>query len=147
MERRVGIGIVGIALASLAVVGSLRSETETAENAKELAAARVQVARRALKRIEVRRAASPVSWDESGSNMKGIVAWSRRLMEAETDVSVTKTERVAAVSGHLDRLKNWRTILEVQRDTPRGDADDLDLVQYYLLEAKELLIAMQAERE
>ncbi len=68
-------------------------------------------------------------------------------MEAETDVSVTKAERVAAVSGHLDRLKNWRTIVEVQRDTPRGDADDLDLVQYYLAEAKELLIAVQAERE
>lgn len=147
MERRVGIVVVVVALASLAVVGGLRSETDTQENAKELAAARVQVARRALNRVEVRRTASPVTWDEPGSEMKGIVAWSRRLMEAETDMSTTKTERLAAVRGHLERLENWRTILEVQRDTPRGDADDLDLVQYYLLEAKELLITMEKERE
>ncbi len=145
MGKRVGIGCVAVALTFLAVVGSLRSESEKGETVNELAAARAQVARRALERAKVRRTTVPLGWDTPHIGMTESVAWSRRLMEAEVDMSATDTERREAIRGHADRLESWRAIAEAQRNTPRGGGEDLDLVQYYLLEAKELLVELQAE--
>lgn len=144
MGRPVGLCVLGIALVSMAVVGSLRSETEKAEGLDELAAARVKVAEGALEKIELRsRITAPAL--EEGREMKSLIAWSQRLMEAKLDLSNTTAERAAAVQAHMDRLAKSREMMQELHAIGRtASGDELDLIEYSLLEAKGLLIKVQA---
>ncbi len=146
MKRRVVLCLSGVALAFAAVVGSLRSETDKAESLDELAAARVKIARRALERAELRRL-GPVSGVEDGRDEKGLVAWSRRLLEAELDVSQTKAQRMAAAQANVDRMTKMHTRMQELHNMGRLPGDDADLAEYYLVEAKELLIGLRVSGE
>ena len=147
MRRRVGLCALGVVLAMAAASASLRSETENRESLDELAAARVKVAERALRIIELRRRAP--STQPSSETLEGeTIAWWRRLMEAELDLSKTKAERVAAVRGYVDSLtkrhEEFQALHEANRVIP---GQGQELVEYSLLEAKERLIRLEGESE
>jgi hypothetical protein len=74
---------------------------EKAVDTKELAKERRGAARDAYE----------FAWDEfkpfdlSKGDGEKVYRWSRRWMEAERDLATTKAERVAALQGHLERMK------------------------------------------
>ena len=141
MGRRVVVAGLAVFLILLAVGGSLRSETQGKQGLDELARAKVEVARRALERIELRRTSTP----GPGPEARNVIAWSRRLMEAETAVAQNRAEKIAAAQGHVDRMNTWYEIAVAQHELALASGDSLDILEYYRLEAKERLLRASQE--
>ena len=141
MGRRVVVAGLVVVLILLAAGGSLRSETQRKQGPNDLAKAKVEVARRALERIELRRTNAP----DPAPEIRGVIAWSRRLMEAETAVAQNRADKIAAAKGRVDRMNIWYEIAVAQQEIARGAADNVDLLEYYRLEAKERLLQASLE--
>ncbi len=76
------------------------------------------------------------------------IAWWRRLMETEVELSKTREERIAAVRGYVDRLAKRHEQMPALSEAGRvPPGTDMELVEYSLLEAKKLLIEVRAEEE
>jgi hypothetical protein len=74
--------------------------------------------------------------------------WSRRWMEAEREAAGAKAGRVAAVEGHLERMKKWEKVMETDNAPGRHlySPGDYAAAQFYRLEAEGWL-AQEKARE
>lgn len=97
----------------------------------------------AKERMEAARRAYQFAWDEfkpfdlSKGDEEKVYRWSRRWMEAERDLASTKAERMAALQGHIDRMKK----LEVEVSTINGSTipfQHITATNFYRAEAENL---------
>jgi hypothetical protein len=100
----------------------------------DLAKARADAARETYEGVVNRHQVDP-----NGPSFESIYLWSRRWMEAEQALATDKAGRLAALQGHVDRMKKWETIKteEVkQRLAPKYEASQ---ARFYRLEAESWL--------
>lgn len=145
----------GAVLLGVAAVGAAIGAGGFQEGRKTsgLAKARVELARRIYRTSEDQvmhppapPAAGPAD-AELARQLERLAVWSRHLMEAELDLDGAKASRVAALEGHLKRLKSWEDICG---DLIRGEASnltqlDLDKMSYHRLDAEYRLAEAKEE--
>ena len=69
-----------------------------------------------------------------------VACWSRRLMEAELELSTTKTRRIAAIQEHRDRMRRNEQMADAQARAARLNASDVLKARFYRLEADQALL-------
>jgi hypothetical protein len=108
------------------------------ENAKARAAAADEAYRLAWLRL-----AENVE-PASSANLEMLHLWSRRLMEAQQEVSNKKEDKLAAAQTHLERMKQLED--RVKKLVDAGDARALDSAgaKYYRLEAERQVLLAKA---
>ncbi len=100
-----------------------KSKVETARQILEMFAEREKLARQAKADV-----------------ISEVAGWSRRLMEAELELSTTKTRRIAAIQEHRDRMRRNEQMADAQARTGRLDASDVLKARFYRLEADQALL-------
>jgi hypothetical protein len=79
--------------------------------------------------------------------MERLVTWSRRWMEAELDASDREADKIAAIEGHVKRLKKWEDeFAPVAQGEPAASRLMLDTLRYHRLEGEYWLAKAKAER-
>jgi hypothetical protein len=108
-----------------------RADDKAAANAK----ARLAAARKVYEGMLVRRKVDPA---ESLGSEK-LYLWSRRWMEAQRELADKKEDKVAAVQGHLDRMKEMEAVVKQMRDRKIASEADVAAQEFYRLEAEQWL--------
>ena len=115
-------------------------EAVAARKPEELAKARLELTRRSYEQAE-----EQIKFPPAGANPRETLApsvdnlalWSRRWMEAERDMDAGKAARLAALDGHIKRLKTWEDLFErIVQGQQSGEAQQsLDTLKFHRLEA------------
>lgn len=131
--------------------GFLRSATREEPGLKDLAKSRITIARRALDQIEQFLKAPPdARAGDPAFSMELLeqrIAWSRRWMDSQLDLSDSRQACADAIRDHINRLEKW---LAPMRELARGGAasgvsqSHVDLLEYAILEAKAALLKESA---
>jgi hypothetical protein len=145
--RRDGL-LLGMVLTAAALAPAGADDVRTPE---ALATARRDVARKlyddCVERLKSPPASQKLADTFSDETMEQVVTWSRRVMEAERDMSGKKADRVAAIEAHRKRIKAWEDELA---ELTKGDFSGVnrrtaDLVTFHRLEADYWLARAKAE--
>lgn len=125
--------LAGAVLGFIAVGGmALRSAPDEPEDPSALAEARMKIARQFY---EI--ANDPRSQPAGGTpDYEAIVLWSGRWMDAQLDMSDQRTDRIAAIRAHIERLKKWELPLEHLANRAVTSRRDVDLIKFHRLEAE-----------
>jgi hypothetical protein len=99
------------------------------------AAARAAAARKVLKGMRERRQQDPAAPLDPEKQY----LWSRRWMEADREVAATKAARLAAVEGHLARMRELEKIVTEFKGGGFMGATDLAAAEFYRLDAEAVL--------
>jgi hypothetical protein len=115
-----------------------------------LARAEDKAAENARARMEAARKVYELSWKrlsaEGGEpDYEKFYRWSQRWMEAEKELAAKKADRVAAVQGHLDRMKDMEKKVKDQLKRGFVTAAEESATVFYRLEAERWLEKVQAE--
>jgi hypothetical protein len=133
LRNRVGPTLL-LALAGVCLAGE--PAPEKTGNAKARAAAARKVYEHLMERYKV----DPNFQNEPERSY----LWSRRWMEAEREAAATKAGRVAAVEGHLERMKKWEKIFKEGRERGIFSPADVGAAEFYRLEADDWLAEEKA---
>jgi hypothetical protein len=125
LQSRVGRGLL-LALAGTCLAGEPAPEKDG--NAKARAAAARKVYEHLLERYKL----DPNFQNEPERSY----LWSRRWMEAERQAAGTKAGRVAAVEGHLERMKKWEKVFKEGVERGIFSPGDVAAAEFYRLEAE-----------
>jgi hypothetical protein len=133
------LGLVASAVLILAG-GPVTSAADDPEGLKELAEARIEIARRQVEQAEQAMLAPPQPLPPEGY-LGEFATWSRRWMDAQLDLSDTPADRAAAIQAHIARLEKWlKPMKEVFQAGGSISRTEVDRLEYHVLEAKSLLI-------
>jgi hypothetical protein len=94
----------------------------------DLMKAKVETARRGYE-------ASVAALATGKADAEKVYLWSRRLLEAQQDSSDKKADRLAALEGHLGRMKDLRKIAEERYRQGAAIHADVVATDYYVAEA------------
>ncbi|MBX6312120.1 MAG: hypothetical protein IRY99_04255 [Isosphaeraceae bacterium] len=145
MSRRIALSTLAVGLFLAGGLALRSAPPEEPDRLKELAEARMKLARRYYegevartnRRIEPP-GAPGLSTLVSRVNAELLALWSRRWMEAQRDASDRKADQIAAIQGHVDRLAGW--VKQLQPLTKVADSGvsqtDIDVLEFHLLEAE-----------
>lgn len=143
--KRLAMGVMVAVVAVCSTARVLRSSDLEEPGLKSLAADRVKIAKRAFAGTE-EEFSQVTRREEALDLLPNMINWSRRWLEAEWDLAESREGRVRAVRDHVARLERW---VEPMRKMAIGGArtgvsqSEVDLIQYYVLEAKARLIKEQ----
>ena len=134
----------------LAVDSSVAQEADVSRTPQELAKARLDLARRVYRLTVGQVTAPPTAPDATHSmsnTLEQVALWSRRWMEAERDLARDKAGRSAALTAHIQRLKEHEKFCE---ELIRGSSSGLSQLflesfRYNRLEAEYRLAKEKAE--
>jgi hypothetical protein len=131
--------VIGAALVVSLTLGlsPARCDDAAVENARARRDAARKVYKGILERAQVDTGA--------GLDPERICLWSRRWMEAERELAGDAEEKVAAVQGHLDRMKERETAVRKMVNSRLAAATDLAAQEFYRLEAERLLAEARAK--
>jgi hypothetical protein len=73
-----------------------------------------------------------------------VYLWSRRWMEADREVAQTRAARLAAVEGHLARMRDWEKQMTVAKGQGVAAAMDVAAAEFYRLDAEAALAREKA---
>jgi hypothetical protein len=132
--RMLAVGLV-LGLAALTFIA--RADDKTKENAK----GRLEAARKVYEGISQRARIDP----NASLDPDKLALWSRRWMEAERDLGDTKEEKIAAVQGHLDRMKKLEGLVKAMRQSALVTPMEVAAQEYYRLEAEQWLTQARAK--
>ena len=76
---------------------------------------------------------------QSRTNSFETYYWSRLLLDAQQDLSDEKTDRLAALEAHLQRMKRLEALVLKVRKLGFGFSTDVGATRYYCLEAERWL--------
>ena len=65
-----------------------------------------------------------------------VYVWSHFVLQTQFDLSDKKTDRIAALEAHLDRMKKLEELLKKVRRLGFGQAIEVGAVEYYRIEAE-----------
>jgi hypothetical protein len=123
-----------------AVVCAVAAQGAPEENrGKNSAKARLEVARKGLAIVEKQGPGNGEAYD-------GVFIWSKRVLDAELDLSGNEAERLAALAAHLTRTKRLE---EVAKDLhARGAVSDLEVLEaeYHRYDAEVQLAEARAAK-
>lgn len=139
----------GLILGSILMVAALApAAPDRAPRLKELARARLEVARTMYEDVELE-LKEPGPGDQRqmiermSSIMERLATWSRRWMEAERDAGDAKAAKVAAIASHVKRLKKWEDDLRPVEQV--WGRKLLNTLKFYRLEAESWLAEAESE--
>ena len=127
--------VLGLGLAALAP--SARAD-DLVENAKARAAAAGEAYRLASRRLV------EIGDPASSATLELLHLWSRRLMEAQQEVSNKKEDKIAAAQAHLVRMKELEDVVKKQVDVGFR-APDSGATKFYRLEAERQVLLAKAK--
>jgi len=108
---------------------------------KDLAKARIEIARKQIQAIEDARLKPPAPGQMSlTGEISALAVWSRRLMDAERDSGESPEEDAAAIRAHIGRLEKWLEPMKGALQAGRVSPADLGPLEHEIVEAKTLLI-------
>jgi hypothetical protein len=107
--------------------------------AGDAAEARLQAARQALE-------AQLAYYEEGRITLDRFLRMSKFLMESQCDASEKQEEKIAAITGHLNRMKEVETRENAEVVVGRGRREDVAEARYYRREAEFLLAQAMAGR-
>jgi hypothetical protein len=116
------------------------------DDRKELARARIDIARRQYQQIaEGLTRPLDVAAPAPVPGVVRLVAWSQRWAEAEADLADTPEARIAAYQKHLERLETWaRSARQIAKGVgARIGPYDIAEVDYAVLEARSRLVDLK----
>lgn len=136
-QRMVQLMLPGVILVGIGVAASAPADLE---NPRSLAKQRLQVAQEANNAIKTMRK------NRENASAEQVYRWSRRLMEAEMEMSEKKADQIAAVNAYLLRMKEIEKL--AKEGYQQGEVGYLELVdaKWYVLEAESLLSRAKAEK-
>jgi RNA polymerase sigma factor (sigma-70 family) len=113
---------------------------------RSLAKSRLEIAREGYDDVLESLKNTPKSPGLTGDEfMDRVTTWSRRWMEAELDVSSTRSDQIAAREAHWQRLKKWEEEFAPHVDQAVGSRAFRTL-KYHRLEAEYAAVKAKAER-
>jgi hypothetical protein len=121
----------GLVLGLAVLTSPARADDKTKENAK----GRLEAARKVYEGVFQRARVDP----SASLDPDKLALWSRRWAEAERDLGDTKEEKIAAVQGHLDRMKKLEGLFKAMRQSALVSPTDVAAQEYYRLEAEQWL--------
>ena len=65
-----------------------------------------------------------------------VYVWSHFVLQTQFDLSDQKTDHIAALEAHLDRMKKLEELLKKVRRLGFGQAIEVGAVEYYRIEAE-----------
>src|SRR5262245_46076345 len=99
---------LGLILTGASTVAGAPADPQTPE---DLAKARLEIVRRIYRDTEEQLKNPPAPAVATGSDvfpiLEQVAIWSRRWMEAERDSNDGRANRIAALEGHIKRLKTY----------------------------------------
>ncbi len=147
--QRFGL-ILGFILGAATVAFAGPDDNQKPEN---LARARLDIARRAYEHAESSIMNPPTDDTKLPSGIRTtlkleqLVAWSRRWMEAERDISGKKADHLAALDAHRKRLQRWEDVYsEIDKDVDPSNFRHVDLLKFHRLEAEYWLATVKDDR-
>jgi hypothetical protein len=135
----------------LAVDSSVAQEADVSRTPQELAKARLDLARRVYRltvgQVTTAPPTAPDATHSMSNTLEQVALWSRRWMKAERDLARDKAGRSAALSAHIQRLKEHEKVCE---ELIRGGSVgltqlSLESFRYHRLEAEYRLAKEKAE--
>jgi hypothetical protein len=105
-----------------------RARADDPSSVADLMKAKADTARRAYE-------ASVAALATGKADAEKVYLWSRRLLEAQQDSSDKKADRLAALEGHLGRMKDLRKISEERYKQGAAIHADVVATDYYVAEA------------
>ena len=121
----------GLVLGLAVLTTPARAGDTTRENAKE----RLEAARKVYEGIFQRARIDP----NAALDPDKLALWSRRWMEAERELGDTKEQKIAAVQGHLDRMKKLEGTVKQMLQARLVSPIEVAAQEYYRLEAEQWL--------
>jgi hypothetical protein len=110
------------------------ADGEAPSNAK----ARLEAASKVYRILSQSRSQAPLDGEK-------LYWWSRRWMEAQQDLSEKKVDRVAAVQGHLDRMKKMEDVVRELYRNKFVSVVEMTAQEFYRLEAEGWLARAKAK--
>jgi hypothetical protein len=138
----------GILLGLLAVLGYLPAAARAGDQATVAnAKARLKAAQKVYKGILERHKESPKA---EPLNLEKLHRWSRRWMDAQSDLSAAKKNWLAAIKAHLARMQGLeKTVKEILKGGAASELAPYQAAQaeYYRLEAEQWLARAKQAKE
>jgi hypothetical protein len=134
--RRPGL-ILGLLLAVLAVAPAA-PEKAPARRRTPLAEARYQAAVKQFEEIWT-------FYRQSRTEAFPVYSWSLAVLSSQQDMSETDAELVAALEGHLERMRRLEVLVKKVRRLGFGFSIDVGATEYYRLEAQYWLERARAQ--
>jgi hypothetical protein len=117
-----------------------------AKTARELAQARLEIARKVYEDLDEDLKAPPAgNLEEQQRRFREVIdqkmIWSGRWMEAEIDAGSRQVDRTTAIEAHIKRLKKWEDLLvQLAKGGAMGVSQrNVDTLKYHRLNAAYLL--------
>jgi hypothetical protein len=76
-----------------------------------------------------------------------VYVWSHFVLQTQFDLSDQKTDHIAALEAHLDRMKKLEELLKKVRRLGFGQAIEVGAVEYYRIEAEYWLAHARAQAQ
>jgi hypothetical protein len=139
-RRGVFLGL-GLALAALSTAPAPQEEQPAKEKKpprSALAEARYKAAARQFQEVWT-------YYRQSRTDSFQTYYWSRLVLESERDLGEGKADRLAALEGHLARMRALEALVKKVRKLGFGFSTDVGATEYYRLEAERWLEKAKAE--
>lgn len=126
-KRTIALGL------ALAFVGGTLAPSAAGEerSAAALAEANLKAARQTLNALmeAYRTGNGPV-------DVEKVYLWSRRVLEAQRDISSKKADQLAAIEEHLARMKGWRENAAKRYKAGQGTHAEVSAMEFFVTQAE-----------
>ena len=127
--------LLGLVLAAVAVAPA---PADAPSKPSPLAEARFKAAARQFEEVWA-------YYRQSRSDSYLTYYWSKLLLESQQDLSDARADRIAAVEGHMERMKRLEVLVLKVRKLGFGFSTDVGATAYYRLEAERWLEKARSE--
>jgi hypothetical protein len=125
---------VGSAVGTVAAQGGVPTE----DKGKEIAKARLELARKGLAVVEKR--------IPGAGNYAGVYIWSKRVLDAELGLCGNEDDRIAALEAHVERTTRLARTAKEWFDRKVFLEEDLLEAEYHRLDAEAMLAKARAAK-